>query len=350
MRLTSRSKHRWIPILALVPLVLALAVVGVQAKKGENGWLGVYIQNIDRDLMESEDLPSTDGVLVTEVIDDSPAEKAGLERGDVILMYDGEDVRSVNRLTRMIERTDPGDKKELSILRDGAKDKIIVTIGEEEDDPNFSFFDGHGMWVTPDPPDAPDEPRAPRVYNFSLGNVSTSRIGVSLFEMSDQLAEHYGATHGGALINEVMEDSPAEKAGLKAGDVIVEMDGDRVKDVDDVREAIQDKDEGDQVAVTVIRGGKESTIDVEVEESNTWSGVGDHLFFSPRTNDIRGWSRNWGNEWNNEIRDNIRQNLRESLRDARDANGEWRKELQEAMKELRKEMRELKKELKEKGL
>ncbi len=339
----SISKHRWILILALVPLVLALSVVGSQAKRGNNGWLGVYIQNIDKDLMESEDLPSTDGVLVTEVIKDSPAEKAGLERGDVILLYDDKDISSVNQLTRMIERTDPGEKKNLSILRDGSKDKIAVTIGKDDNDMDFSFYGDHSFHFTP------DAPVPPRAYTFSLGNVSTSRIGVSLYELSDQLAKHFGADDGGALINEVMEDSPAEKAGLKAGDIIVKMDGEKVGDVDEVREAIQDKDEGETVAVTVLRDGKESNFDVKVEESNTWSGIGDHQFFSPRTKDVRGFRWNSRNDWNSEMRDNIRESLRESLRDARDGAGEWREELQESMKELRQEMRELKKELKEKG-
>lgn len=337
------SKRRWIPILALVPLVLALAVVGSQAKSRTNGWLGVYIQNIDEDLMQSEDLPSTDGVLITGVIGDSPAEKAGLKRGDVILLYDGNDVQSASQLTRIINRTGPGEKKELTILRDGAKDKIIVAIGKEDDDMDFSFYGDHDFHFTP------DVPAPPRAYTFSLGDISTSRIGVSLYELSDQLAKHYGADDGGALINEVMEDSPAEKAGLKAGDVIVKMDGKPVEDVDEIREAIQDKDEGETVAVTVLRDGKESKFDVAVEESNTWSGIGDHQFFSPRANNVQGFRWNSSNEWNNDLRDNIRQGIRESIRGARDANDEWREEMQDAMQELRQQLRDLKKELKEKG-
>jgi hypothetical protein len=255
-------------------------------------------------------------------------------------------VRSVNRLTRVIERTDPGEKKELTIWRDGAEDRIIVTIGDEDDDPWSSYFGDHSWHAAPEPPDAPLPPHA---YTFSLGNVSTARIGVSLYGLSDQLAEHFGTDHGGALINEVMEDSPAEKAGLEAGDVIVEMDGDKVGDVDDVREAIQDKEDGETVAVTVLRDGRESTIDVEVEESNTWSGVGDHLFFSPRGNDVRDFRWN-SHGWNRELRDNIRESLRESLRDARDGASEWREEMQDAIRDLRKEMRELQRELKEKGI
>ncbi len=346
MRLKYKLERRWIAILALVPLVLAIAVVGSQAKSHSSGWLGVYIQDIDEDLMDSEDLPSTDGVLVTDVIGDSPAEKAGLERGDVILVFDGKDARSANRLTRLIERSDPGDKKELVILRNGSKDEILVTIGEDDDDMDISFF-GHGdNDFRIEIPDIPNIPSPPRAFTFSLGNVSTSRIGVSLHGLSDQLAKHYGVEDGGALIDEVVEDGPAEKAGLRAGDVIVKMDGESVADIDEIREAIQDKDEGETVAVTVMRDGKESTLDVEVEESNTWSGMGDHRFFTPRSNDARTFRWNSRNDWSNDIR----QGVRESLRDAKGDYGEWREELQDAMKELREELRELKKELKEKGL
>jgi serine protease Do len=343
MRLKYKLERRWIAILALVPLVLAIAVVGSQAKSHSSGWLGVYIQDIDEDLMDSEDLPSTDGVLVIDVIDDSPAEKAGLERGDVILVYDGKDARSSNRLTRLIERSDPGDKKELVILRNGSKDEILVTIGEDDDDMDISFFGrGDHDWHV----EIPHIPSPPRAFTFSLGNVSTSRIGVSLYGLSDQLAKHYGAEDGGALVNEVVEDGPAEKAGLQAGDVIVKMDGKSVEDIDEIREAIQDKDEGETVAVTVMRDGRESTLDVEVEESNTWSGMGDHRFFTPRSNDAKTFRWNSRNDWSNEVRSG----LRESLRDVRGDYGEWREELEEAMKELREELRELKKELKEKGL
>jgi membrane-associated protease RseP (regulator of RpoE activity) len=339
MRWKSKVSRTWIMLLALVPFVLVLAAMQGDAKTKGDGWLGVYIQNIDGDLMDSEDLPSTDGVLVTDVVKDSPAEKAGLERGDVILMFDGKDVRSARRLTRMIEWAEPDEEKGLVILRDGDKRNVVVTIGEDESDYNFSFFGDGDFHV-----EAPEPPSPPKAYTFSLGQISTSRIGVALYELSDQLAEHYGAKHGGALINEVMEDSPAEKAGLRAGDVIVRMDGNEVEDVDDIRDAIEDKEEGETIAVSVLRDGSEMTIDCGVEESNTWSGVGDWRSQS-------GWSRHF-EPYRWEIRSGQREArdaIREALRESRGGMNEWRDELQDAVKELRKELRDLKKELKEKG-
>ena len=338
------NKHKlarlWWPILALVPLVLAVAVATSPAKSKGNGWLGIYLQNIDEDLMASEGLPSTDGVMVVDVVEDSPAEKAGIKRGDVILAYDGEDTRSANRLTRLVERTEPGQEKQLVVLRDGKKEEIAVTLGDEDDQLESAFFGDGDFHV-----ELPDVPAPPRAYTFSLGNISTSRIGVSLYELSDQLAKHYGAVDGGALINEVVEESPAEKAGLRAGDVIVKMDGEPVGDVDEIREAIQDKEEGETIAVTVLRDGTESSFDVEVEESSTWSGIGDNRFFAPRSPGVRPFRWQSRDNWSD-----ARESMREALRESRGANSEWREELQEAMKELREEMRELKKELQEKGL
>jgi membrane-associated protease RseP (regulator of RpoE activity) len=339
MWLRSKVSRTWITLIAVVPFVLVLVAWQGDAKAKGDGYLGVYIQDIDDDLMDAEDLPSTDGVLVTGIVDKSPAEKAGLERGDVILLFDGKDVRSVRRLTRMIEWADPDEEKALVILRDGTKRDVVVTIGEQDDDWSYSYFGDGDFHV-----EVPDVPSPPRAYTFSLGQVSTSRIGVSLYELSDQLAEHYGAEDGGALINEVMEDSPAEKAGLRAGDVIVRVDNDEVEDIEEIREAIQDKEEGETIAVTVIRDGREMSVDCEVEESNTWSGMGDMRSHSD-------WSRHFAPQrW--EIRSGQREArdaIREALRESRGGMNEWREELEDAMKELRQELRDLKKELNEKG-
>ncbi|GAB4326224.1 MAG: hypothetical protein Kow0074_20550 [Candidatus Zixiibacteriota bacterium] len=343
---------RWLTAVAAVALgVLMLAAVDAGAKQDADGWLGVVIQNIDKDLQESEGLPSDEGVIITRVIDDSPAEKAGLQRGDVILKFDDRDARSVRRLTRMIEWARPGEKVNLVILRDGKEMPVVVEIGEREDDDEFFGWHGGDFDVdVPPMPDIPRIPRSPRAYTFSLGQLSGSHIGVSLYELSDQLAEQFGAKDGGALINEVFEDSPAEKAGLKAGDIIVEVDHKKVDDIDDIRKIISDKEDGEKVAIRVLRpmSNEELTVDVEVEERNTWSGVGnwrrgddsDFRFYS------RGDSRRapraffWDNdEWREAM---------ERWKDS-DAMNEWRDELRKELEDLREELNDLKDELREKG-
>ncbi len=327
--------------LATLAVFVLVAAIHVQAGQDADGWLGVMIQNIDEDLRLSENLPSDDGVIITRVIDDSPAEKAGLERGDVILKFDDREARSVRRLTRMIEWARPGEKIDMVILRDGKEMPVVVEIGEGDDDEEF-FGRHHGDFRLR-VPHVPSPPSPPKAYTFSLGQLSGSHIGVSLYELSDQLAEQYGAKDGGALINEVLEDTPAEKAGLKAGDVIVEVDGRKVDDIGEIREIIGDKDDGDKVAVRVLRplSNEELTIDVEVESRNTWSGVGDRSWRSWSHDRSRGprtffWD---DDEWKKAM---------EEWRDSDEMN-EWREELREELEDLREELKELQNEFHEKG-
>jgi C-terminal processing protease CtpA/Prc len=242
----------------------------------------------------------------------------------------------------MIEWTEPGEQKPLTILRKGKEMTLTAEIGEGDEDDisawSWSGNDGPAVVV----PRAPGAPATPRANLFSLGQVSSSRIGVSLNSLSDQLAEVYGATSGGALITEVEEDSPAEEAGLRAGDVIVEVDHKSVEEVDDIRKAIQRKKEGERVAVRVLRPMENSdlTVDVEVEESTTWSGFGNGNWTVPPIGRVEMPEFDT-REWRSTQRE-----LRDAMRESRD---EWRDELQEEMKQLREELNELKKTLKEKG-
>lgn len=311
----------------------------------ETGWLGVIIDDISQRMAREEGLSSTDGVYISGVVDDSPAEKAGISEGDVIIRFDGQDIRSTRHLTRMIENTRPDTKVDIEIMRDGKQQVLVCEIGSTDDDSygfnyNWNLFDAPDVPRAPRAPrasrapDAPGTPRPPRAYSFSLGQLSSSYIGVGLYEMSDQLATALGATDGGALINEVEKDSPADKAGLKAGDVIVEIDHKKVSETDDIRRAIQRKKDGDVVTVRVLRGKTEDkTVDVTVEENDTWSGMG-----MPRTFRMR--PDNAGTfEWREDL-DDLKEKMRES-------GGEWREELQEQMRELREEMRELREKLRD---
>ena len=332
------SPGRWLLLAILVVSLVSTSVAfGAKAPKGSNlkGWLGIYIQEIDEDLKESENLPSTEGVYVVGVQEDSPAEKAGVQKGDVILEFAGRNAKSVRSLTGDIEDCKPGDTKTVVIQRDGDKKTINVVIGKSSPEREFSWTE---EGVAPLPPGHPDfdvdPPGAPRAYGFSLGQLSNSRIGVSLYELSGQLADYFGAKSGGALINEVIKDGPADKAGLKAGDVIVQVDHKPVENVADIRQRIQEKEGGDKATITVLRrGSEERTVDVTVEESDTWSGIGGHRFFRARPRAARPMPRDQGPA------------MRRAPRAFRDS----QQDLREEMNKLREEMEALKKELKEKG-
>jgi serine protease Do len=322
-------------------LAIALLVSGALAPSSraadgrDQGWVGIYIQRIDADLKESENLSSTEGVYVVEVLKDSPAQKAGIQKGDVILQFDDQTAKSVRGLTRDIERCKPGDTKTLVIQRDGDKKTIKVVIGENTSEKEFSWTEEGGPASPPDLPElGVTPPDLPHAYGFSLGQLSNSRIGVSLYELSDQLADYFGAKNGGALINEVVKDGPADKAGLQAGDVIVQVDHKPVENVADIRQRIQKKDGGDVATITVLRrGNEERTVDVTVEESDTWSGIGDNRFFRARPYTARP------------LPGDQTPAMRRAQRTFRDS----QQDLREEMNKLREEMDALKKELREKG-
>lgn len=351
--------HRW-PVLALALLGLFGAVAIAQSAANpfyfqatetedddESGWLGVYIENITDELMEAEDLPSDEGVYVSGIVDGSPAEDAGLEEGDVILRFNGEPARSVRRLTRLIEDTKPDTKVDIEILRDGNQRVLACEIGEDDNDVwvfgDDTGFDSPRVMVpraprAPRSAETPDIPSAPHAWSFSLGQLSSSYIGVGLYDMSDELATALGAPDGGALINTVEDDSPAEKAGLQAGDIIVEVDHKKVYDTDDVRKAIQKTKDGDVATVRVLRGkSEEKTVDVTVESNDTWSGIGPPQRFRMR-HDNAGM-----HEW----RDDLHESLGRARRNLMDNSDEWRDELQAEMKELREELKELREKLRD---
>lgn len=348
--------HRW-PVLALALLGLFGAVAIAQSAanpfyfqatdrddEDESGWLGVYIEDVDSDLMESEDLPSDDGVYVSGIVDGSPAEEAGLEEGDVILKFNGEAVRSTRRLTRLIEDTKPKTKVDIEILRDGDHRVLACEIGADDNEVwvfgDDTGFDSPHVFVprAPRAPRAPDAPSIPRAYSFSLGQLSSSYIGVGLFDMSDQLAAAMGATDGGALINTVERDSPAEKAGLKAGDVIIEIEHKKVYDTDDVRKAIHKLEDGDVATVRVLRGRNEDlTVDVKVESNDTWSGIGAPQRFRVRPDNTTMF----------DFRDDLHDNLGTMRRSLKENGAEWRDELEAELKELREELKELRNELRD---
>ena len=325
-------------LMALAIVLLASGVVTHNAGAADGrdqGWVGIYIQGIDTDLKESENLPSTEGVYVVEVLKDSPAQKAGVQKGDVILQFGDQTARSVRGLTRDIERCKPGDTKTLVIQRDGDKKTIKVVIGKDTSEEEFSWTEEGGPTSPPDLPElGVTPPDLPHAYAFSLGQLSNSRIGVSLYELSDQLADYFGAKNGGALINEVVKDGPADKAGLQAGDVIVQVDHKPVENVADIRQRIQKKDGGDVATITVLRkGNEERTVDVTVEESDTWSGIGDNRFFRARPHTARPLPGDQAH----------------AMRRAQRAFRGSQQDLREEMDKLRQELDALKKELREKG-
>ncbi len=248
--------------ITLVVLALAALVFGAAVAKSyrsdRGAWLGVVTQSVDYDLAETFDLEVKYGVIINEVVDDSPAEKAGLENDDVIVSIDGERITDYDDLVDMLTEHGEGDQITIGLIRDGKALDVQVELakrprGRRDLDWRSQFsYD----------------------YKVPFGR-SDSYIGVQLSDLTDQLGEFFGVERGrGALIREVEEDSPAADAGLKAGDVIVSIDSDKMRDAGDVVEYILDTDPGEQVSITVMRDKAELTVVVEIDESNSASRYG----------------------------------------------------------------------------
>ena len=231
--------------------------------------LGVSIRDVEESDSKTAKAAGA-GVIVEEVATDSPAEKAGIRKGDVVVEFDGERVRSVRQLTRLVQETPAGRTVPAVLQREGQRTPVSVT---PSDDGRFSFqgFDDLGSFgrelrlAVPKiaPPTPPSPPTPPMVWDFD-GLVGRSRLGISIEPLSTQLAEYFG-TKDGVLVSSVSDDSAAAKAGIKAGDVITNFNGSAVGDPQELRRRIQSLNDGDEFTVSVMRDRKPLTLKGKAE-------------------------------------------------------------------------------------
>ena len=243
---------------------------------GGDGFLGVYAENINRENMGRYHMNQVRGVGVTQIVKDSPAEKAGLRKDDVILRIDGENITSVRKLNRIVSELAPDQSVRISVSRGGSEQDVTATIGKRS---NTSFagdvFRGQPRiwkWEGNEPKEWKFEgplfnrgelPNSGDL-TFMLGN--SRRIGVSTMELTRQLADYFGIAGGkGVLVTAVTEDGPAAKAGVRAGDVITAVDGEAIDSPGDIARVINRKKEGD-VTLTVVRNKAQQTIRVTPRE------------------------------------------------------------------------------------
>jgi membrane-associated protease RseP (regulator of RpoE activity) len=239
------------------------------------GFLGIYAENISRENMARYHMNQVRGVGVTQVIKDSPAEKAGLRKDDVILRIEGENVSSVRKLNRLVSELAPDQNVRVSFSRGGSEQEVTATIGKRNNQ-SFAgdFFPGSKLWKW--------EGNDPKLFkweapfnrgdlfdkdgNFSFAFANSRRIGVSTMALTKQLADYFGVAGGkGVLVTAVTDDGPAAKAGLRAGDVITTIDGEAVDSSGDISRVINSKKEGD-VTLTIIRNKSQQTIRVTPRE------------------------------------------------------------------------------------
>jgi serine protease Do len=256
---------------------LLVAVVADPAAAAEGqAYLGVMLQDLTPSMAKALQLDDRPGVLINEVITGGPAQKACLVDGDVILQMNGQAVSDYAALTESVRALAPDQKVSVLVLRDGKQKTVEVELGRRE-----SLDDLKELENLPWP-----EGENPHVYFYSnregegdsegdgehriiIRTMDDDRgwLGVKLDALNGQLGEYFGVKDGaGVLVTEVIDDSPAAKAGLQAGDVIVKVGDADVASPDALHEAMTDTEPGDDLALQVLRKGSPKTMTAKLGE------------------------------------------------------------------------------------
>ncbi len=210
------------------------------------GWLGVYIQGIDEDLAKNLDLSTAEGALVAQVTPDSPAAAAGIEQGDVILSYNGQQIKKLRDLTSEVADTAPGTDAEMKVWRHGEQMTVDVEIGKTPGSDQV-------MASAEQPSD------------------NTPKLGVALARLTPEARQSLNLPDGteGAVVTEVQPDSAAAEKGLQRGDVIVEVDHHKVTEPKMVADAVRDaaKRGDDTVLLLVKHEGHDRFVAVRLERA-----------------------------------------------------------------------------------
>ena len=220
-----------------VPINIAKKLIP-QLKKGNivRGWLGVLVQNVTPDMVKFFKLPDTSGAIVSQVVKGSPADRAGIKEGDVIVEYDGKKVNSATDLPYLVAFTTPGETVNIKIVRDGREIIKHVTIGKKP-------------------------------KKIALEREKESRLGITVANITPYVKEEYNLKiDNGVVITDVREGSIAYLSGLKKGDVIIEVNRKKVKDVTDFNEKIKKALKKKIILFLINRRGNQIYLSISVHE------------------------------------------------------------------------------------
>jgi serine protease Do len=261
---------------------------------GAGGYLGVYLEEVTPERTKDLGLKEERGAVVMKVVTDSPAEKSGLKENDVIVSFNGRRVDSVRELQRLLSETPADRTVQVEVIRGGSRQTLATTLAKRSLQ-SFNMLGGAGanekFWKQNEESMKRAEESLkqseealkqyqgklktlpPNFGDFTFVNPGEfaffggTRLGISAESLTAQLAEFFGVKDGkGVLVASVEDSGSAAKAGLKAGDVIVAIDTEKIDSVRTLAKALSGKT-GGTVAIKIVRNRAEQTINVTLEKS-----------------------------------------------------------------------------------
>lgn len=275
---------------SLAAFVAVAGLAGVQAAYAQDSWhpadlegfvlaglsqtsyMGVNLADIDSDRARALKLRDVHGVEITRLEENSPAAKAGLKVGDVVLEYNGQRVEGMEQFGRFVRETPIGREAKLLISRDGNQQTVSVTVGARKDmlrsgDWLGGALPGDHAYKFNMPEINIPMPDIPMVFQSSR----TALLGVEVESLSSQLAEFFGVKEG-VLVRSVLKDSAAEKAGIKAGDVITKVEQETITSPAEISSAVRTARSKTSFPIQIIREHHEMTMNVTVDKAS-WEGL-----------------------------------------------------------------------------
>jgi len=241
----------------------------LQVFVGSGGWLGVGVSEVSADTMKQLKLPEERGAVLGKVVPDSPAAKAGLKDKDVVLEINGQRVEGAEQFRRMIREIPPGRTANLTVWRDGRTQNVKVTVGKPEMG-NLKVFSANPKafaFKMPELPAMPDLSGLDHLRTFTFVSPDHPLLGIDAESLEGEFGHYFGAPDGeGVLVRNVFNNSPAAKAGLKVGDVITSMNGERIRSASELREKLLTKRDEKTIKLGVLRNKAELTLSVELPQ------------------------------------------------------------------------------------